>query len=208
MKKGINEIMLKNKVVVVTGASSGIGALIAEKLSAEGAHVVLCARSADRLQEVGERISGSHELAIMDVRNSEQVESVMKGIQRQHGRIDVLVNNAGYGKFEAIMDMPTEEFQDMMDVNYMGIVRCTQAVLPGMLERGDGQIVNIASMAGRSERPNRLPIRLPNMLCWDLAMPCDRSCVIPELRYLPSIRDPSIPRSSRWRIQQAGMSRM
>ncbi len=149
MKKGINEIMLKNKVVVVTGASSGIGALIAEKLSAEGAHVVLCARSADRLQEVGERISGSHELAIMDVRNSEQVESVMKGIQRQHGRIDVLVNNAGYGKFEAIMEMSVEEFQGMMDVNYMGIVRCTQAVLPGMLERGGGQIVNIASMAGK-----------------------------------------------------------
>ncbi|KOP66619.1 oxidoreductase [Bacillus sp. FJAT-18019] len=141
--------MLKNKVVVVTGASSGIGALIAEKLSAEGAYVVLCARSADRLQEVGARILGPHELATMDVQRPEQVQTVMEGLLREHGRIDVLINNAGYGKFEAFMDMPQEEFQDMMDVNYMGIVRCTQAVLPGMLERGDGQIVNIASMAGK-----------------------------------------------------------
>ncbi|MGG3281694.1 SDR family NAD(P)-dependent oxidoreductase [Paenibacillus solani] len=141
--------MLKNKVVVVTGASSGIGALIAEKLSAEGAYVVLCARSADRLQEVGARILGPHELATMDVQRPEQVQTVMEGLLREHGRIDVLINNAGYGKFEAFMDMPQEEFQDMMDVNYMGIVRCTQAVLPGMLERGEGQIVNIASMAGK-----------------------------------------------------------
>lgn len=141
--------MLKNKVVVVTGASSGIGALIAEKLSADGAYVVLCARSADRLEEVGARISGPHELATMDVQRPEQVQTVMEGLLRKHGRIDVLINNAGYGKFEAFMDMPQEEFQDMMDVNYMGIVRCTQAVLPGMLERGEGQIVNIASMAGK-----------------------------------------------------------
>ncbi|RAR41989.1 oxidoreductase [Paenibacillus sp. MDMC362] len=144
-----NEIMLKHKVVVVTGASSGIGALIAEKLSAEGAYVVLCARSVERLQEVGARMPGPHELATMDVQSSEQVQSVMEGLLRRHGRIDVLINNAGYGKFEAVMDMRQEEFQDMMDVNYMGIVRCTQAVLPGMLERGDGQIVNIASMAGK-----------------------------------------------------------
>ncbi len=144
-----NEIMLNHKVIVVTGASSGIGALIAEKLSAQGAYVVLCARSADRLQEVGARLSGPHELATMDVQNSEQVSSVMEAVFQRHGRIDVLINNAGYGKFESIMDMPQEEFQDMMDVNYMGIVRCTQAVLPGMLKQGDGQIVNIASMAGR-----------------------------------------------------------
>lgn len=141
--------MLKNKVVVVTGASSGIGALIAEKLSAEGAYVVLCARSADRLEEVSARISGPHELETMDVQRPEQVQTVMEGLLRKHGRIDVLINNAGYGKFEAFMDMPQEEFQDMMDVNYMGIVRCTQAVLPGMLERDEGQIVNIASMAGK-----------------------------------------------------------
>lgn len=141
--------MLKNKVVVVTGASSGIGALIAEKLSLNGAYVVLCARSTDRLQEVGARLAGPHELAAMDVQHTEQVQSVMGRLLEKHGRIDVLINNAGYGKFEAFMDMSQDEFQNMMDVNYMGIVRCTQAVLPGMLKQGEGQIVNIASMAGK-----------------------------------------------------------
>lgn len=122
---------------------------MAEKLSSEGAYVVLCARSLERLQEVAERLSSPHEIATLDVQDPQQTTSVIKGILDQHGRIDVLINNAGYGKFESIMDMSQDEFQDMMDVNYMGIVRCTQAVLPGMLERGDGQIVNIASMAGK-----------------------------------------------------------
>lgn len=143
------EIMLKNKVIVVTGASSGIGALIAQRLSDEGAVVILAGRSMERLREAGSRLKGPYELAVMDVQDPQQVDSVLKEACRKHGRIDVLVNNAGYGKFEAFLDMPADEFEDMMDVNYMGIVRCTQAVLPGMLERGDGQIVNIASMAGK-----------------------------------------------------------
>ena len=92
--------------------------------------------------------AGPHELATMDVQSPEQVQSVMEGLLRRHGRIDVLINNAGYGKFEAVMDMRQEEFQDMMDVNYMGIVRCTQAVA-GDAGAGDGHIVNIASMAGK-----------------------------------------------------------
>lgn len=144
-----NEIMLKNKVIAVTGASSGIGALIAQRLSDEGAVVILAGRSMERLREAGSRLKGPHELVVMDVQDPHQVDSVLKEAFRKHGRIDVLVNNAGYGKFEAFLDMPASEFEDMMDVNYMGIVRCTQAVLPGMLERGDGQIVNIASMAGK-----------------------------------------------------------
>ncbi len=141
--------MLKNKVIVVTGASSGIGALIAQRLSDEGAVVILAGRSMERLQEAGSRLKGPHDLVVLDVQDPRQVDSVLKEACRKHGRIDVLVNNAGYGKFAAFLDMPAAEFEDMMDVNYMGIVRCTQAVLPGMLERGDGQIVNIASMAGK-----------------------------------------------------------
>lgn len=141
--------MLKQKIIVVTGASSGIGALISERLSAEGAYVVLIGRSEERLQEVSKRIPGPHEIAMMDVRDDEQVRTVFEHVLARHGRIDVLINNAGYGKFSPFMDLSLSEFEDMMNVNYLGAVRCTQAVLPSMLERGDGQIVNVASMAGK-----------------------------------------------------------
>lgn len=141
--------MLENKVIVVTGASSGIGALTAELLSGEGAYVVLAGRSEERLQQVGSRLKGPHELVLLDVRDAEQVKDVFDRIEQKHGRIDVLLNNAGYGIFETFMGMPQEQFEDMMDVNYMGIVRSTQAVLPGMLQRKSGQIVNVASMAGK-----------------------------------------------------------
>ena len=141
--------MLKDKVIMVTGASSGIGAVISEMLSARGAFVILAGRSTERLQEAASRLSGPHELVEMDVRDSERVQEMFQSIIKRHGRIDVLVNNAGYGVFENFLEMPEEKFSDMMDVNYMGIVRCSQAVLPDMLRRRDGQIVNIASMAGK-----------------------------------------------------------
>lgn len=141
--------MLDQKVIVVTGASSGIGALTAEMLSEQGACVILAGRSEQRLIEVGSRLKGAHELALLDVREPEQVKSFFHRTLGKHGKIDVLVNNAGFGIFESFLNTPEEQFEDMMDVNYMGIVRCTQAVLPGMLERGSGQIVNIASMAGK-----------------------------------------------------------
>lgn len=141
--------MLDQKVIVVTGASSGIGALTAEMLSEQGACVILAGRSEQRLSEVSSRLKGAHELALLDVREPEQVKSLFHRILGKYGKIDVLVNNAGYGIFESFLNTSEDQFEDMMDVNYMGIVRCTQAVLPGMLERGSGQIVNIASMAGK-----------------------------------------------------------
>ncbi|MFC7678274.1 SDR family NAD(P)-dependent oxidoreductase [Paenibacillus sp. GCM10028914] len=141
--------MLKNKVIVVTGASSGIGAMTAEMLSSEEAYVILAGRSEERLKQVGSRMKGPYEIVLLDVRDAEQVKGVFDQIERKHGKIDVLLNNAGYGIFETFIDMPQDQFEDMMNVNYMGIVRCTQAVLPGMLRRKSGQIVNVASMAGK-----------------------------------------------------------
>lgn len=91
--------MLQHKIVAVTGASSGIGALIAQRLSAEGAYVILIGRSEERLQEVSKRMPGPHEIAMMDVRDDEQVQAIFKAALAKHGKIDVLINNAGYGKF-------------------------------------------------------------------------------------------------------------
>lgn len=141
--------MLRDKVIVVTGASSGIGALTSRMLSEHGATVILTARSLDKLQAVSASLQGRHEIIPLDVGSDDEVARVFKQIIDSYGRIDVLLNNAGYGKFEYCDDMPVQEFADMMNVNYMGIVRCTKAVLPIMKSAGAGQIVNIASMAGK-----------------------------------------------------------
>jgi len=141
--------MLENKVVVITGASSGIGLLTAQMLSSEGAVPILVARSHQKLAEASNGITGKHEIKVMDVTRDDQVKQTFEEIIQDYGRIDILLNNAGYGKFENAVDMPTEEYERMMEVNYMGTVRCTKAVLPHMLERQSGHIVNIASMAGK-----------------------------------------------------------
>ncbi|KWX84184.1 oxidoreductase [Paenibacillus riograndensis] len=140
---------LQDKVVVITGASSGIGALTAQMLGKHGAIPILLARSEDKLKDTAAGIPGVFGLYACDVTDEEQVQNTFADILSVYGRIDVLLNNAGYGRFAAFTDMESREFDDMMDVNYMGIVRCTKAVVPHMLERGSGQIVNVASMAGK-----------------------------------------------------------
>ncbi len=136
-------------MVLISGASSGIGALAAIRLAERGAVPVLTGRNRDKLAEIAGRIKGGCSVFQMDVTNTDQVRHTVEAIIAKHGRIDILLNNAGYGKFERFTDMPVDEFDQMMDTNYMGIVRCTKAVIPYMLQQGEGQIVNIASMAGK-----------------------------------------------------------
>lgn len=140
---------LQSKVVVITGASSGIGAAAAKMLSEEGATVILTARSVSKLEAVGTQLQGLHKLYQLDVTNNEQVASVFAQIYEQFGQVDVLINNAGYGMFEFCEETSIQQFEAMMDVNYLGLVRCTQAVLPHMKARRSGRIVNIASLAGK-----------------------------------------------------------
>lgn len=140
---------LNNKVVVVTGASSGIGALASQILSEQGATVVLAARSMDKLREVSSGMMGVSKLLELDVGKQESVDDGFKQIYEEFGRIDCLVNNAGYGLFQYCDEMPVEAFAEMMNVNYLGMVRCTKAVLPSMKAAGKGRIVNVASIAGK-----------------------------------------------------------
>ncbi|GIO86633.1 oxidoreductase [Paenibacillus faecis] len=140
---------LNNKVIVITGASSGIGALAARMLSEQGATLVLAARSADKLKEIRNGMLGPSKIVELDVGDDESVAAGFKEIYAEFGRVDCLVNNAGYGKFTAFDEMPLHEFEAMMNVNYMGMVRCTKAVLPRMKEARSGRIVNIASIAGK-----------------------------------------------------------
>lgn len=139
----------QGKVAVITGASSGIGALMAQMLAARGAIPVLMARSEAKLTEVAAGLQGEHAVVRLDVTDAEQVQAAMGKVLEKYGRIDILINNAGYGVFESFVTASLEEIEGMMDVNYMGTVRCTKAVLPYMLEQRSGHIVNIASMAGK-----------------------------------------------------------
>lgn len=140
---------LSDKIVVITGATSGIGAATAVKLAEAGAVPVITGRSANKLAAIQSSMSGRFGLYQLDVTDPADVQRVMDRIAADFGRIDVLVNNAGFGLFERFEDAPLDHFAKMMDTNYMGTVRCAKAVLPYMKQQGDGHIVNIASMAGK-----------------------------------------------------------
>ena len=122
---------------------------MARELTRLDAIVVMLARSEEKLRQISASLNGQQVFYMMDVTSSEQVTSTIQQVIRQYGRIDILINNAGYGSFERLVDTDLETMNDMMDVNYMGTVRCIKAVLPHMLEVGSGNIVNIASIAGR-----------------------------------------------------------
>lgn len=142
---------LQGRVVLITGSSSGIGRAAALKFAACGAQTVLAARSVDKLQEVAAEIAharGVHPLVLaLDVRDDAQVEQVVATVYERYGRLDVLVNNAGWGLFQETNDLTMAEVADMMDVNYLGLVRLTKCALPQLLAQGQGHIVNVASMA-------------------------------------------------------------
>lgn len=139
----------KGKVVAITGASSGIGEQLALQIAARDGVPLLMARSEDKLAELHARIQGKGEAYRLDVADTASVEAVFRAVRERHGAVDVLINNAGFGIFASFDQTELTQFEAMMNVNYMGIVRCTKAVLPDMLERRSGHIVNIASLAGK-----------------------------------------------------------
>ena len=139
----------KNKVVVITGASSGIGETTAIKFARKHANVVLVARRKEKLLEVEKKISnfsGSSIVCQCDVSNKEQVEEMSKKVLDTFGRIDVLVNNAGFVIYGKVSELSTEEIVAQMETNYFGMIYCTKAFLPQMLEQQSGHFVNIASV--------------------------------------------------------------
>lgn len=142
-------VSLQGLVVLVTGASSGVGAETAKLLAERGAIPVLAARSEDKLHTVAKAIRGEHAVIVLDVTNAESVQSAFRTAMDKYGRIDVLVNNAGFGEFIAFSDASLSHFQEMIDVNYLGAVRCAKAAYPIMLAAGAGHIVNVASIAGK-----------------------------------------------------------
>ena len=138
---------IKGKTVVVTGASAGIGKATALEFARRGANLVIAARRKDMLEAVAAecRAHGVECTAIVaDVTKRTECTSLIE----RAGRVDILVNNAGFAVFDAIENAQPAELQSMMDTNYFGAVWCTQAVLRSMLERREGTIINVASIAG------------------------------------------------------------
>jgi NADP-dependent 3-hydroxy acid dehydrogenase YdfG len=143
---------LDGRVAAITGASSGIGEATALALSRAGAAVSLAARRADRIVDLAAKISdeGGRAIAIpTDIVKEGDAKAFIEGTRADLGRLDILVNNAGVMLLGPVIGANTDEWRTMVDVNVLGLLYCTHAVLPIMGEQGSGHIVNISSVAGR-----------------------------------------------------------
>src|SRR3954452_12568633 len=138
------------KVALVTGGSSGIGACTVRELLDAGFVVYTVARRVDRMQPLVEQ--GAHAFA-MDVTDDASMVAGIDRIITEQGRIDVLVNNAGYGSYGAVEDVPIDEARRQFEVNVFGLARLTQLVTPHMRRQGSGRIVNISSIGGNFYEP-------------------------------------------------------
>ena len=152
---------LSGTVALVTGASSGIGEATAAALAAEGATVVLVARRADRLKELADQIAaaGGESMSITaDITDRAAAEKAVDKAAKELGRLDIVVNNAGVMLLGPILEAPVEEWQQMVDINLSGLLYCTKAALPHLIEaaaderRGVADLVNMSSVAGRVPR--------------------------------------------------------
>lgn len=144
--------MLKNKVAIITGASSGIGYATALTLSKAGIRVAVGARRTERLQELEKQIiKNNGEILVQktDVTRKSDCDSLVNTIVEKWGKVDILINNAGLMPLSYFKNGKVEEWEQMIDVNIKGVLYCTSAVVPYMVEKKSGHIINISSVAGR-----------------------------------------------------------
>lgn len=150
--------ILKNQVVVITGASAGIGKALAYELAKEGCKLVLAARSTEKLEKISEELQSKYKSEILivptDVSNQSEAVNLIENSLDTFGYIDILINNAGIATYEFFYNENIENMKKVMDVNYWGMVNCTYSVLPSMISRNKGKIVNISSFAGKRGLPS------------------------------------------------------
>jgi len=148
---GSLEDAVKDKIVLITGASSGIGEVVAERIGAAGGEVILVARTEEKLEATAEKLraaGGTAHVAPCDLSDTDAIDAMAERVLRDHGRVDILVNNAGRSirrSIELSYDRP-HDFERTMQLNYFAAVRLILKFLPGMRERGWGHIVNISSI--------------------------------------------------------------
>jgi short-subunit dehydrogenase len=147
---------LKGRVALITGASRGLGVRIADALAAEGAHLALAARTEESLIDTARRVErhgGKTLVAPADITDEDSLEALVERTTQELGPIDLLVNNAGIECVGYFEKLDPDLIEDTVETNLTGLMMLTRFVVPGMLERGRGQIVNVASAAGKAARP-------------------------------------------------------
>lgn len=150
---------LENKIAIVTGGGNGIGAAICEAFSKEGATVIVADMdmpAAERVAQSLRQSGGNAAAQPIDVTNQDSVGDMASSVLAAHGRIDILVNNAGARIIKGLMQHSLQDWDRMLQVNLTGPFLCSQAVLPDMVKRGSGNIINVASIASFMGRPNRV----------------------------------------------------
>jgi 3-hydroxy acid dehydrogenase/malonic semialdehyde reductase len=150
---------LKHSIVCITGASAGIGAACAEAFAREGADLFLSARRIDRLEAIAQKLHREHGCRVLtralDVRNQRQVADTFAGLPADWRSIDILINNAGLSRgLNKLHEGSVQDWEEMIDTNIKGLLYVTRVILPGMVERNAGHIINIGSIAGRQAYPN------------------------------------------------------
>lgn len=147
---------IKDKVVIITGGSSGLGEATARRLAKSGAKVMLAARREEKLKEIVadiEKAGGSAKYQTTDITNRAEVEALVKTTKETYGRVDVLVNNAGLMPLSPIAATKVDEWETMVDVNIKGVLYGVAAVMSIMQEQQSGHIINISSVAGHKVFP-------------------------------------------------------
>ncbi len=151
-------LSLKDKVVFVTGASAGIGESTARAFAAQGTRVLMCARRVERIKKLARALEQEHKIVAhsfpLDVRDQPAVDRAVAGLPQEWRAIEVLVNNAGLSRgLDKLPQGLVSDWEEMIDANVKGLLYVTRAVLPGMIERGRGHVINIGSIAGREVYP-------------------------------------------------------
>ena len=145
---------LKNKTVLITGASAGIGAACARKFAETGARLILAARRLDRLTKLSSELSCETHLLGLDITDQSAVEAAITGLPESVREIDILVNNAGLGRgLDKLHEGVINDWEEMINTNIKGLLYMSRAVLPGMVARGQGHVINIGSIAGHQVYP-------------------------------------------------------
>lgn len=144
---------IKNKVIIVTGASQGIGEAAAKELAGRGAKVVLAARSKDKINKLAKTLPDA--LAVpTDMRKPADIKKLVQKTVQKFGRVDILINNAGQGMFGPLEKSKLADYKKMMDLNVFGVFLAMQAVIPVMRQQGGGMILNVSSGVSKAYYPN------------------------------------------------------